>query len=73
MYEEISGEKGDHKMLAAVKGVVQGNTVVIKDDDIREYDGVEVVVTLLDHPLTRSKKCQSIGIVLLCQVNVVKM
>ena len=29
-------------MLAAVKGVVQGNTVVIKDDDIREYDGVEV-------------------------------
>ena len=26
-------------MLAAVKGIVQGNTVVIKDDDIREYDG----------------------------------
>lgn len=35
-------------MLAAVKGIVQGNTVVIEDDDIREYDGAEVVVTLLD-------------------------
>ena len=43
-------------MLAAVKGVVQGNTVVIKDDDIREYDGTEVVVTLLDNPLTKVKR-----------------
>lgn len=43
-------------MLAAVKGVVQGNTVVIKDDDIREYDGAEVVVTLLDYPLMKDKK-----------------
>ena len=58
MFEKINGEKGkgDHKMLAAVKGVVQGNTVVIKDDDIREYDGAEVVVTLLDNPLTKVKK-----------------
>lgn len=37
-------------MLAAVKGVVQGNTVVIEDDDIQEYDGAEVIVTLLDYP-----------------------
>ncbi len=37
-------------MLAAVKGIIQGNTVVIKDDDIREYDGAEVVVTLLNYP-----------------------
>jgi hypothetical protein len=37
-------------MLAAVKGIVQGNTVVVKDEDIREYDGSEVIVTLLDHP-----------------------
>lgn len=43
-------------MLAAVKGVIQGNTVVIKEDDIREYDGAEVVVTLLDYPLTKAKK-----------------
>ena len=44
----MNGEKG--------KGVVQGNTVVIKDGDIREYDRAEVVVTLLDNPLTKVKK-----------------
>lgn len=43
-------------MLAAVKGVVQGNTVIIEDDDIREYDGAEVIVTLLNHPLKKVKK-----------------
>jgi hypothetical protein len=43
-------------MLAAVKGIVQGNTVVIEDDDIREYDGAEVVVTLLNSPSRKVKK-----------------
>lgn len=43
-------------MLAAVKGVVQGNKVVIEDDDIREYDGAEVVVTLLGYPQKEVKK-----------------
>ncbi len=43
-------------MLAAVKGIIQGNTVVIKDDDIREYDGAEVVVTLLNYPQKKTKK-----------------
>lgn len=33
-------------MLAAVKGIVQGNTVVIEDEDIRAYDGAEVIVSL---------------------------
>ncbi|MCD8133357.1 MAG: hypothetical protein LUE19_05830 [Clostridiales bacterium] len=37
-------------MLAAVKGVIRGNTVVIENDDIRAYDGSEVIVTLLDYP-----------------------
>ncbi len=37
-------------MLAAVKGVIKGNTVIIKDEDMREYDGAEVIVTLLDYP-----------------------
>lgn len=35
---------------SAVKGIVQGNTVVIEGDDIRDYDGTEVVVTLLSYP-----------------------
>lgn len=43
-------------MLAAVKGIVQGNTVVIKDDDIRDYDGAEVVVTLLNNPQKKVEK-----------------
>lgn len=43
-------------MLAAVKGIVQGNTVIIEDDDIREYDGTEVVVTLLNYPKKKVEK-----------------
>lgn len=43
-------------MLAAVKGIVQGNTVVIKDDDIRKYDGAEVIVTVLDYSKKENKK-----------------
>lgn len=43
-------------MLAAVRGIVQGNTVVIDDDDIREYDGAEVIVTLLDYPKKKVSK-----------------
>ena len=37
-------------MLAAVKGIVQGNTVVI------DYDGAEVIVTLLNYPQRKAKK-----------------
>lgn len=43
-------------MLAAVKGIVQGNTVIIVDDDIREYEGTEVVVTLLNYPQNEVRK-----------------
>lgn len=34
-------------ILVAVKGRVQGNTVFI-DEDIRAYEGAEVIVTLLN-------------------------
>ena len=43
-------------MLAAVKGIVQGNTVVIKDDDIMEFDGAEVIVTVLNYSQKENKK-----------------
>ena len=43
-------------MLAAVKGIVQGNTVVIEDDDIREFDGAEVIVTVLNYSQKENKK-----------------
>ena len=43
-------------MLAAVKGIVQGNTVIIEDEDIRDYDGAEVIVTLLNYPQKKVRK-----------------
>lgn len=43
-------------MFAAVKGVVQGNTVIIENDDIREYDGTEVIVALLNYPKKKTNK-----------------
>lgn len=36
-------------MLAQVKGIVRGNTVVVEDTDILDYDGKEVIVTFLDY------------------------
>ena len=42
-------------MLAAVKGIVQGNTVVIEDEDIRDYNGTEVIVTLSNSPQRKAK------------------
>lgn len=37
-------------MLAALKGIVQGNTVVVDDGNLKEYDGKEAIVTILDFP-----------------------
>ena len=45
-------------MLAAVKGIICGNTVVIEKEDMKEYDGAEVIVTLLDYPKEKKKKVQ---------------
>lgn len=42
-------------MLTAVKGIVKGNTVVIENDDIQKYDGMEVIVTMLEQPNKRVK------------------
>ncbi len=54
-------------MLAAVKGIVQGNTVVIEDEDIRDYNGTEVIVTLLNPHREKQRKHLLTGIVLLFQ------
>ena len=42
--------------MLAVKGTIQGNTVVIKDEDIKKYDGKDVIVTILDFQYERQKK-----------------
>ncbi len=43
-------------MLAAVKGIIRGNTVVIDSEDMQKYDGAEVIVTLPDYPNTKKRK-----------------
>ena len=43
-------------MLAAVKGVIKGNTVIVENEDLQDYEGVEVVVILLDYPNKQKKK-----------------
>lgn len=50
MYQTENTERiGCLDMLAAVKGIMKGNTVVV-EDDMTEYDGAEVIVTILDYP-----------------------
>lgn len=36
-------------MLAQVKGIVKGNTVIVEDDDILGYEGKEVIVIFPDY------------------------
>lgn len=43
-------------MLMAVKGIMRGNTVVIENEDMKEYDGTEVVVTFLEYPKKKRKE-----------------
>lgn len=43
-------------MLVQVKGIVRGNTVVVEDNDILDYDGKEVIVTFLDHAEKQTEK-----------------
>lgn len=54
-------------MLATLKGTIQGNTIVVENEDLRPYDGTEVVVTLLGHPSMKRQKKQLTGIVFLFQ------
>ncbi len=35
--------------MIAVKGIIQGNTVVIEDEEIKKYDGKDAIVTILDY------------------------
>lgn len=42
--------------MLAVKGIIQGDTVIIPDEDIKAYDGKDVIVTILDFPYGRLGK-----------------
>lgn len=43
-------------MLTAVRGKIQGNTVVVENEDLRPYEGAEVVITLLETPISQKAK-----------------
>ena len=42
-------------MLAAMKGVVKGERIILDEGDLRPYEGRQVVVTFLD-PLERKDR-----------------
>lgn len=43
-------------MLAAVKGVVRGNTIVVDEDNLQEYQGKDAIVTILDFSYKKTKR-----------------
>ncbi|MBQ4497897.1 MAG: hypothetical protein II973_10385 [Spirochaetaceae bacterium] len=47
--------------MTAVKGIVHGNTVVIKDENFNIYDGCEVEVRIPDKkPMTYNEACDAL-------------
>lgn len=42
--------------MLALKGIIQGNTVIVEGEDIRAYEGNDVIVTILDFPYGEKKR-----------------
>lgn len=42
--------------MLALAGTIQGNTVIIENDNITNYDGKDVILTILDHPYKTDRK-----------------
>lgn len=42
--------------MVALAGTIQGNTVIIDNDSITNYDGKDVILTILDHPYKADRK-----------------
>lgn len=36
--------------MVALAGTVKGDSVILENDDIQNYDGMEVIITVLDVP-----------------------
>lgn len=45
--------------MLAVKGYIDGNTVVAIDDDLRNFDGNEILIHIVDKP--KSDVTQNVG------------
>ena len=42
--------------MIALAGTIQGNTVIIENDNITDYDGKEVILTILNRPYKKARK-----------------
>ncbi|WP_310604897.1 hypothetical protein [Anaerosporobacter sp.] len=42
--------------MLVVKGIIQGNTIVVEDEDIKAFDGKDVIITILDYPYQQIKR-----------------
>ena len=42
--------------MIALAGTIQGNTVIIENDSITNYNGKEVILTILDWPCKKARK-----------------
>jgi len=51
-YDSICKEE----FMLAVKGIIQGNTVVVEDENLEKYNGKDVIVTILDYPYRQRKQ-----------------
>ena len=45
--------------MLAVKGYIEGNTVVAIDDDLQNYDGNEILIHIVDKP--KSDETQTVS------------
>lgn len=43
--------------MLSIKGVIQGNKVVL-EEDVSKYDGRDVIVTILDYPYKKEDSMQ---------------
>lgn len=42
--------------MLAVKGIVQGDSIILENEDIRKFNGKDVIVTILDFPYQEKEK-----------------
>lgn len=42
-------------MAPTLRGIVRGNTVIVEDENIEEYDGAEVSITVINFPQNKRK------------------
>lgn len=41
--------------MLALKGTIQGNSIIVEEENIEKYAGKDVIVTILDYPYKKKK------------------